>query len=75
MTVLDCLKPLALSAVGNDNRMLQNNILLTFANAQWGGGGGVGRTLLIVKCPVPGTHCASNAQGLPGRRGDARGWN
>ena len=69
MTVLDYLKPLALSAVGNDNNMLQNNILLTFVNVQGG------QTLLIVKRPVPGTHRASNAQGLPGRRVGARGWN
>ena len=29
-------------------------------------------TLLTAKCPVPGTHRASNARGLPGRMLAAR---
>ena len=41
--------------------------LLLFANARGAG------TLLTVKCPSPGTHRDTNAQGLPG--GGARGWN
>ena len=72
MTVFDCLKPLTLSAVGNDDRVLRNRFFL-FANARGGGGGG-GGTLLIVKCPPTGTHCETNARCLP-RRGDARDWN
>ena len=60
MTVLDCLKPLTLSAVGNDERMLRNKFLL-FANARGAG------TLLTTKCPAPGTHRrATNIRGLPG---------
>ena len=66
MTVFDCLKPSALSAVGNDDRMLRNKF---FVVCKCPGG----RTLLTAKCPAPGTHRASNTRGLPG--GDARGWN
>ena len=56
MTVLDCLKPLTLSAVGNADRMLR----LMFANFRGTG------TLITAKCPAPGTHRASNARSLPG---------
>ena len=59
MTVLDCLKPLTLSAVGNGDRMLRNTFLL-FANARGAG------TLSTAKCPAPGTHRAINGRGLPG---------
>ena len=60
------MKPLTMSTVRTDNRMLQNKFLL-FANA-WGA-----RALLTDKCTAPGTHHASNAWGLPGEV--ARGWN
>ena len=59
MTVFDCLKPSALCAVGNDDRMLRNKF---FVVCKCPGG----RTLLTAKCPAPGTHRASNARGLPG---------
>ena len=65
-TVFDCLKPLTLSAVGNDDRMLRNKFVVV---CKCPGGG----TLLIIKYPVPGTHRETNARGLPGW--DARGWN
>ena len=68
MTVLDCLKSLALSAVGNDNRMLRNKFVVVCKNAR-----GIG-TLLTVKFPAAGTHRETNTRGLPGG-GDARGWN
>ena len=58
MTVPECLKPLTLSAVGNDDGMLRNKFLM-FANARGAG------TLLTVKCPAPGIHRAINARGLP----------
>ena len=57
MTVLDCLKPLTLSAVGNDDSMLRNK---KFVVCKCPGG-----TLLAAKCPDSGTHRASNARGLP----------
>ena len=57
-----CLKPLTMSAVGNDDRMLRSKFLLLFANARGTG------TPLTAKCPAPVTHRASNT------RGDARGW-
>ena len=41
--------------------------LFLFANTRRAG------TLLTVKCPAPGTHCETNARGLPG--GDAHRWN
>ena len=66
MTVLDCLKPLTLSAVGNDDKMVRNKFVVV---CKCPGDG----TLLTVKCPAPGTHRETNARGLPG--GDARGWN
>ena len=48
-TVLDCLKPLTLSAVGNDDTMLRNKFVVV---CKCPGAG----TLLTVKCPAPGTH-------------------
>ena len=59
MSVFDCLKPLTLSAVGNDDRILQNKFVVV---CKYPGAG----TLLTVKCPVPGTHRETNARGLPG---------
>ena len=44
ITVLDCLKPLTLSAVGNDDWMLQNKFFVVYKFT------GVG-TLLTAKCP------------------------
>ena len=44
MTVLDCLKPLSLSTVGNDDRMLRNKFVVVCKCPG---------TLLIVKCPAP----------------------
>ena len=67
MTVLDCLKPLTLNAIGNDDGCYETSFLL-FANARGAG------TQLTAKYPAPKTHRASNARGLPGG-GDARGWN
>ena len=61
ITVLDCLKPSTLSAVGNDNRILRNKFVVGLQMPEG--------TLLIVKCPAPGTHRKTNA------RGDAHGWN
>ena len=58
-TVLDCLKPLTLSVIGNNRRMFETSFLL-FANAR-----GTGK-LLTAKCPPTGTHRAINARGLPG---------
>ena len=61
MTVIDCLKPLTLSAVGNGDRMLRNKF---FCCLQMPGGAG---TLSTAKCPAPvGTHRSTNARGLPG---------
>ena len=65
MIVLDSLKPLTLSAVGNDDRMLRNKFVLVCKCPEG--------TLLIVKCLVPGPHRETNERGLPG--GDAHGWN
>ena len=62
-----CLKPLTLSAVGNDDRMLRNKFVVV---CKCPGGG----TLLTVKCPSPATHRETNARVSPGG-GDARGWN
>ena len=59
MTVLDCLKPLTLSAVRNDDRTLQNKFVVV---CKCPGAG----ALLTVKCPAPGTHRETNARGLPG---------
>ena len=53
----DCLKPLTLSAVGNDNRMLRNKFVVV---CKCSGAG----TLLTVKCPFPGTHRETNARGF-----------
>ena len=58
MTVFDCLKPLTLSAVGNDDRRLQNKFVVVCKCP--------GGTLLTVIGPAPGTHCETNARGLPG---------
>ena len=55
MTVLDCLKPSTLSAVGNDDRMSRNKF---FVVCKYPGG-----TLLTAKCPAPGTHHTTNARG------------
>ena len=54
-----CLKPLTLSAVGNDDRMLRNKFAVV---CKCPGDG----TLLTVKCPAPGTHRETSARGLPG---------
>ena len=59
MTVFDCLKPLTLSAVGNDDRMMRNKFVVVCKCP------GVG-TLLTFKCPAPRTHRETNARGLPG---------
>ena len=59
MTVFDCLKPLALSAVGNDDLMLRNKFVVV---CKCPGSG----TQLTVKCPVPGTHRKTNARVCPG---------
>ena len=59
MTVLDCLKSLTLSAVGNDDRMLRNKFVVVCKCPRAG-------TLLTVKCSAPGTHRETNARGLPG---------
>ena len=56
MTVLGCLKPLTLSAVGNDDGVLRNKFVVVCKYP------GVG-TLLTVKCPAPGTHRETNARG------------
>ena len=58
MTVLDCLKLLTLSAIGNDDRMLQIKFVVV---CKYQGG-----TLLTVKCSDPGTHRGTDARGLPG---------
>ena len=58
MTVFDCLKPFTLSDVGNDDRMLRNKFVVVCKCP--------GGTLLTFKCPAPGTHCETNARGLPG---------
>ena len=65
MTVLGCLKPLTLSAVGNDDGVLRNKFVVVCKYP------GVG-TLLTVKCPAPGTHRETNARGLPGGGGCSR---
>ena len=57
MTMFDCLKPLTLSAVGNNDRMLRNKFVIV---CKYPGGG----TQLTVKCPAPGTHRQTNARGL-----------
>ena len=57
MIVLDCLKPLTLSAVGNDNGMLYETSLLLFANARGAG------TPLTVKCPSLG-HIVKQMPGV-----------
>ena len=59
MTVLDCLKPLTLSAVVNADMMLRNKFVVV---SKCPGAG----TLLTVKCPALGTHCETNARGLSG---------
>ena len=59
MTVFDCLKPLTLSAVRNDNRMLRNKFVVV-SNARGAG------TLSAVKCTAPGTDRETNARGFPG---------
>ena len=71
MTMLDCLKPLSLSAVGNDDLTgCYETSFSLYANAR-----GVG-TLSTAKYPAPSTHRAINARGLPGGGGGgARGWN
>ena len=60
MTVFDCLKPLTLNAVRNDDRMLRIKFVVVCKSP------GGRDTLLTVKCPAPGTHCETNARGLPG---------
>ena len=58
MAVLDCLNPLILSAVGNDDRMLRNKFSL-FANARGA------ETLSTAKCPASETLRATDARDLP----------
>ena len=60
MTVFDCLKPSTLNAVGNDDRMLRIKFVVVCKSP------GGRDTLSTVKCPAPGTHCETNARGLPG---------
>ena len=62
VTVLDCLKPLTLSAVGNEDKMLRNKF---FVFCKYRG------CRDTINCQM--SHRATNARGLP--RGDARGWN
>ena len=62
MTVLDCLKVLTLSAVGNGSRILRNQF---FVVCKCPGGHYQLSTLSTAKCPAPGTHRATNARGLP----------
>ena len=49
MAVLDCLKPLTLSAVGNDDRMLRNKIFDIFVSS-------------FVVCKCPGDRDTINCQ-------------
>ena len=60
MTVLDCLKPLTLNAVGNDDRMLRNKFVIVCKCP------GDRDTVLTVKCLAPGTHRETNDRSLPG---------
>ena len=59
MTVLDCLKPLTLSAIGNDHRMLRNKFVVVCKCPG-------GQHTLNCQMPAPGTHREINARGLPG---------
>ena len=59
MTVFDCLKPLTLSAVRNDDRMLRNKFVVV---CKCPGAG----TLSAVKYTAPGTDRETNSRGLPG---------
>ena len=59
MTVLDYLKPLTLSAVRNDDRMLRNKFVVVCKCSG-------DRDTINCQCPVPGTYRETNAWGLPG---------
>ena len=58
MTVLDCLKSLTPSAVGNDDRMLRNKFVVV---CKYPGG----RDTINCQMP-PVTYRETNARGLPG---------
>ena len=63
MTVLDCLKPLTLSAVGNDDRMLRNKFVVVCKCP---------RGTDTINCQMPGPRdsiCETNARGFPGGGG------
>ena len=66
MTVFDCLKSLALSAIGNDDKMLRNKFVVVCKFMPCGG------TLLTVKCRAPRPHRETNAPGLPRGEGGVK---